>query len=196
MSPQVMEITLVKATGPGDRDRAWLTVGGVARRGPVHVIHDLPHLVVESVFGITDGLWAELAAGSHAAAGHAATARDPRRHKQGRIASGAAAGVPAGQWLTPGHRRAKTITNCVANRWGDGPDTPSGVRDRVARQHDPSLDGLLAVIDDETIVLAIRGVHDLGERWMAVPQGGTLRLSWPLARDFFAGATGSPETGR
>jgi len=141
--------------GAGDRDRAWLTAGGVARRGPVHVIHDLAHLVVESVFGITDGLWAELAAGSHAAAGHAATARDPKRHKQGRIASGAAAGVPAGQWLTPRHRRAKTITNCVANRWGDGPDTPSGVRDRAARQHDPSLDDLLAVIDDETIAMAI-----------------------------------------
>ena len=49
-----MEITLVKAAGPGDRDRAWLTVGDVARRGPVHVIHDLPHLVVESPLGITD----------------------------------------------------------------------------------------------------------------------------------------------
>ena len=135
----MMEITLVKAAGPGDRDRAWLTAGGVARRGPVHVIHDLPHLVVESLFGITDGLWAELAAGSHAAAGQAASARDSKRHKQGRVVSGAAAGVPAGQWLTPGHRRAKTITNCVAIRWGDGPDTPSGVRDRAARQHDPRL---------------------------------------------------------
>jgi hypothetical protein len=192
MSPQVMEIVLIKGAGPDDRSRAWLTAGGVTRRGPVHVIHDLPHLVVESVFGITDGLWAELAAGSHAAAGHATTARDPKRHKQGRIASGAAAGVPAGQWLTPGHRRAKTITNCVANRWGDGPDTPSGVRDRVARQHDPSLGDLLAVIDDETIAIAIRGVQDLEERWMTLPPGGTLRLSWPLARDFFAVAKGSP----
>jgi hypothetical protein len=112
-----MEITLVKAARPGDRDRAYLEVGGVTRRGPVHVIHDLPHLVVESLFGITDGLWAELAAGSHAAAGRAATARDPKRRKQGRIVSGAAARVPASQWLTPGHRRAKTVTNCVASRW-------------------------------------------------------------------------------
>jgi hypothetical protein len=83
-----MEITLVKAAGPGDRDRAYLEVDRVTRRGPIHVIHDLPHLAVESVFGITDGLWAELAAGSHAAASHAATARDPKRHKQGRIVSG------------------------------------------------------------------------------------------------------------
>jgi hypothetical protein len=186
-----MEITLVKAADPGGRDRAWLTVGGRTRRGPVHVIHDLPHLVVESLFGITDGLWAELAAGSHAAAGQAASAREPKRHKQGRIVSGAAAGVPAGQWLTPGHRRAKTITNCVANRWGDGPDTPAGVRDRAARQHDPLLDDLLAGVDHETIALAIRGVRDLEERWIGVLPGGTLRLSWPLSRDFFATETAS-----
>ena len=130
-----MEITLVKAAGPGDRDRAWLTVAGCARRGAIHVIHDLPHLVVESLFGITDGLWAELAAKSHAAASQAASARDPKRHKQGRIVSGAAAGIPAGQWLTPGHRRAKTLTNCVTKpvgRWPrhsvrrPGPGGPAG----------------------------------------------------------------------
>jgi hypothetical protein len=44
-----MEITLVKAAGPGDRDRAYLEADGVTRRGPVHVIHDLPHLAVESM---------------------------------------------------------------------------------------------------------------------------------------------------
>src|SRR5580704_10276097 len=168
MSPPVMEVTLVKAAGPGDRDRAWLTAGGVTRRGPVHVVHDLPHLAVESLFGIGDGLWAELDAGDHAAAGQAAAARDPERQKQGRIVSGAAAGVPASIWLTPGHRRAKTITNCVANRWGDGPDTP-------------------ARVDDQTISLAIRGVRALDQRWLAVPPGGKLSLCWPLAPDFFAG---------
>jgi hypothetical protein len=183
-----MEITLVKAAGPGDRDRAYLEVDGVTRRGPVHVVHDLPHLVVESLFGIDDGLWGELAAGSHAAASHAATARDPKRQKQGRIVSGAADGAPTGQWLTPGHRRAKTITNCVVNRWGDGPDTPGGVRDRVAREKSPSLEDLLARVDDETIATAIRGVRGLMQRWMAVPPGGQLRLSFPLRRDFLAGA--------
>ena len=187
-----MEITLVKAAGPGDRDRAWLTAGRVARRSPVHVIHDLPHLVVESLFGITDGLWAELAAGSHAAAGQAASARDPRRQKQGRIVSGAAASARTDEWLTPGHRRAKTITNCVTNRWGDGPDTPAGVRDRVARANDPSLQDLLARVNDETIAMAIWGVRDLERRWVAMPPGGTLSLFWPLARDFFSGVTGSP----
>ena len=71
MNPPLMDVTLVKAAGPGDRDRAWLTVAGVTRRGPVYVVHDRPHLAVESLFGIDDGLWAELAAADHAAAGHA-----------------------------------------------------------------------------------------------------------------------------
>jgi hypothetical protein len=74
-----MEITLVKAARAGDRDRAWLTAGGATRRGAIHVVHDLPHLVVESLFGITNRLWAELAAGDHTEAGHAAAARDPGR---------------------------------------------------------------------------------------------------------------------
>jgi hypothetical protein len=183
-----MEITLVKAAGPGDRDRAYLKVDGVTRRGPVHVVHDLPHLVVESLFDLNDGLWAELAAGAHPASSHAATARDPRRQKHGRIVSGAAAGAPACQWLTRGHQLAKTITNCVANRWGDGPDTPGGVRDRAAREHSQSLQDLLARVDDETIAMAIRGVRDLVQGWIVVPPGGKLRLSWPLERGFFAGA--------
>ena len=186
MSPPVMEVTLVKAAGPGDRDRAWLTVAGVTRRGPVHVVHDLPHLAVESLFGLDDGLWAELAAGDHVAAGRAATARGPKRQKQGRIVSGAATGARTGEWLTLGHHRAKTLTNCVANRWGDGPDTPAGVRDRAARQNDPSLQDLLARVDDQTIAKVIRGVRDLEQRWLAVPPGGTLRLCWPLAPYVFA----------
>jgi hypothetical protein len=186
----VMQITLVKAVRPGDRDRAYLEVDGLTRRGPVHVMHDLPHLVVESLFGIDDGLWGELAAGSHAAASLAATARYPKRQKQGRIVSGAAASAPTGQWLTPGHRRAKTITNCVVNRWGDGPDTPRGVRDRVARENRQPLADLLASVDDETIATAIRGVRDLAQRWTAVPPGGKLRLSWPLGRDFFGAGAG------
>jgi hypothetical protein len=47
-----MEITLVKAAGPGDQDRVWLTVDGATRCGAIHVVHDLPHLVVESLFGM------------------------------------------------------------------------------------------------------------------------------------------------
>jgi hypothetical protein len=50
----------------------------------------------------------------------------------------------------------------------------------VARESSPPLDDLLAQIDDETIATAIRGVRDLQQRWMAVPPGGKLSLSWPL----------------
>jgi len=105
----------------------------------VHPVHDLPHLAVESAFGITDGLLAELAAGAHGEAGRATAARDTRRAKHGRIVTGAAAGIPAAQWLTAGHRRAKTVTNCVANRFGRRPDTPRGVRDRAAGTTTPPL---------------------------------------------------------
>jgi len=80
----VMEIYPGQGVRPGDRDRAWLTADGIARRAAVHVVHDLPYLVVESAFSITDGLWAEVAAGSHAEAGRAAAARDSRLHKGSR----------------------------------------------------------------------------------------------------------------
>ncbi len=176
-----MEITLVKASGPGDQDRVWLADAGKARRVPVHVVHDLPHLAVESVFGITDGLWSELAAGLHSEAGRAATARAPKRHKSGRIVSGAAAGVPTSQWLTEGHRRAKTITNCVTNHWGDGQDTPQGVRDRVTASQDPVAAALLDGLDDATIARAIDAVRGLLRCWAQVLPGGTLTTSWPLA---------------
>jgi hypothetical protein len=179
----VMEIALVRASGPGDRDRAYLTTGGIARRAAVHVVHDLPHLAVESVLGIDDGLWAELSAGSHAEAGRAATARDPGRHKQSRIVSGAAAGVPAQEWLTAGHRRAKTITNCVVNQWGDGPDTPRGVRDRAARYQDRSAAEFLDGVDDDSIALAIAEVRDLLRRWAHVPTAARCGCPgrWPAA---------------
>jgi len=104
-----VDITLVKAAGPGERDRAYLEVDRVVRCCPVHVVHDLPHLVVESLLGIGDGLWGELASGVHEAASQAATARDPKRQKQGRIVSGAASGARTDAWLTPGHRLAKTV---------------------------------------------------------------------------------------
>lgn len=175
-----MEITLVKASGPGGRDAAWLTGGGNTRRAAVHPVHDLPHLAVESAFGITDGLWAELAAGEHEEAGRAAAARDSGRNKHGRIVDGAAAGTPAAQWLTAGHRRAKAVTNCVANRFGDGPDTPRGVRDRAAGYRESDVAELLDGLDDDTIAGAINAVRDLLRRWAAVPPGGTLRLTWPL----------------
>ncbi len=174
-------MTFIKAGRRGEQDRVYLTMAGSARRGPVHVVHDLPHLAVESVLGINDGLWAELEAGRHPAAAQAVTARDPKRQKTGRIVSGAAEGVPASGWLTAGHRRAKVLTNAVANRFGDGPDTPAGVRKRVARSGDRSAEDFLSRVDDDTIAEAIVRAGELLRRWAELPPGETLRLSWPLA---------------
>lgn len=44
--------------------------------------------------------------------------------------------------------------------------------------------------------VATRDIRHLEERWIGVPPAATLRLSWPQARDFFAGGDGKPATGR
>jgi hypothetical protein len=57
----VAEITLVKGETPA-LDRTWMSMpDGSTRQVAVHAVHDLPHLVVESLFGIEDGLWGVLA---------------------------------------------------------------------------------------------------------------------------------------
>ena len=177
-----MEIALVKAGGPAERDRVYLTINGVTQRAAVHVVHDLPHLVVESLFGIDDGLWAELAAGGHAASNRAAAARDPKTQKRGRIVSGAAAAARTDEWLTPGHRAAKSATNAVTNRFGDGPDTPAGVRARLAEDESEAIRALCERVDDEVIAAAIHGVREMERRWLDLRPGATLRLHWPLSR--------------
>ena len=77
---------------------------------------------------------------------------------------------------------AKTVTNAVANRWGDGPDTPAGVRSRLIREDSQPIRELLARVDDETIAAAIQAVPALGRRWASTPPGGSIRLTWPLDR--------------
>ena len=48
----VADVAIVKGETPAG-DRTWLSFpDGTARRAVVHVSHDLPHLVVESVFGL------------------------------------------------------------------------------------------------------------------------------------------------
>jgi hypothetical protein len=179
-----VEIVLVKAIAPGDHDRTYVSRGGKSERVPEHPVHDLPHLVVESLFHI-DGLWAELAQGGHSDVRAAVTARDPKRQKFGRIVSGAANGGRTETWLSDGHRLAKIATNSVVNRWGDGPNTPAGVRRRLSGAQGEAGAILLERLDDETIALAIRAVRELKRRWAATPPGGTLRLEWPLPRSFF-----------
>ena len=181
----VTEIVLAKAARAGDGDRAYLRVAGVNRRGRSTSSTTFPTSWSNPSSASTTASGASWPAARTRHRPHAATARDPKRRKQGRIASGAAAGATTDEWLTPGHRLAKTITNCVVNRWGDGADTPAGVRARAARDAGDQAAALLGRVDDETIALAIPGVRDLVRRWRAEPPGGRLELSWPLQRPSF-----------
>lgn len=184
--PESMQVVFMKANGRGTRDRTMVIDDRGARRVAVHVVHDLPHLVVESVFGLADGLWGELSRGQHAEAGRAAGARDPRHQKLGRIVSGAATGARTEVWLSDGHRRAKALTNAVVNHWHDGPDTPAGVRARLDGRDAPALRELLRSLDDATIQSAIDGVQWVLRQWTQTPPGALLRLDWPLSGACFA----------
>jgi hypothetical protein len=109
-------------------------------------MHDLPHLVVESVFCLDDGLWASL--------------------------------VGQGEYpgLTPGHLAAKALTNAITNRFGDGPDTPDGVRARLGARDAP-------LLNDDDLEIAIAAVRRAFAQWAAVDVGGKLSLAWPLSPD-------------
>jgi len=170
----VADIVIVKGETPA-ADRTWLTFpDGTARRAVVHVIHDLPHLVVESVFGLEDGLWGTLAVGGFSPAARALT----RRHGRVRLVTDAPLDeLGARNW--PGHLVAKAAVNAVLNRWSDGPNTPAGVRARL-RCYGLEAAALAGQLDDKTIRVAEAGVRRLYREWSALPPGGMLRLTWPL----------------
>jgi len=178
------EITLVKGETSA-LDRTWMSMpDGSTRQVAVHVVHDLPHLVVESLFGIDDGLWGVLARGGFAAANRARTRSRGRRARL--VTDVPLDDLGASNWR--GHIVAKAATNAVMNRWQDGPDTPAGVRARLSPDAAADADyrrqvsDLLGRLDDETIALAISRTRELSTAWARLPAGGTLRLGWPLPR--------------
>jgi hypothetical protein len=178
----VAEITLVKGETSA-LDRTWMSMpDGSTRQVAVHVLHDLPHLVVESLFGLEDGLWGVLAQGGFAAANRARTRSRGRRVRL--VTDVPLDDLGARNWR--GHIVAKAATNAVVNRWQDGPDTPDGVRGRLSPDDSADADyrqrvsDLLGRLDDETIALAISGTRELGTAWARLPAGDTLRLQWPL----------------
>jgi hypothetical protein len=197
----VADVAIVKGETPAS-DRTWLSFpDGTARRAVVHVTHDLPHLVVESVFDLDDGLWGALAVGGYLPASRAVTRRDARirlvttvldhkdtvlNHKDTVLDDKDTVldhkEVPPDEialrnW--PAHRVAKAAVNAVLNRWGDGPGTPAGVRDRL-RAFGPDAAELAGRLDDEEIRVACAGVRRLYREWATLPVGGTLRATWPL----------------
>ena len=153
-------VAIVKGETPA-QDRIWLaSPGGVTSQAVARAIRDLPHLVVESAFGIDDGLWATLADASP----------DDSLTGQARA----------------GHAVARAATDAVVNLWRHGPNTPGGVRDRLraaARRETwaaARIEDLAAGLDDDTIRAARIGVRRLYRCWRALPAGGTLRATWPL----------------
>jgi hypothetical protein len=165
----VTDVAVVKGETPAG-DQGWLTLpDGAARRVVVHVIHDLPHLVIESVFRLDDGLWGTLAEGGFPPAAREVTRRNGRL----RLVAGAPATLDV----------ARTAVNAVVNRWSDGPDTPAGVRARL-RARGPREGALADRLDDEAIRIAAAGVRRLYRQWRMLPPGGTLRLTWPLGPEW------------
>ena len=151
----VADVAIVKGETPAG-DRTWLSFpDGTARREAVRVINDLPHLAVESVFGLDEALWGTLATGR----------------------------FPVLRLVTDApfddHAVAKAAVRAVLNRWRDGPDTPPGVRARLLRSG-PDAAELAGRLTDEQARLAAAGVRRLYRDWAALPVGGTLRATWPL----------------
>jgi hypothetical protein len=175
----VADVAIVKGETPAG-DRTWLSFpDGTARRGLVHVVHDLPHLVVESVFRLDDGLWGTLAAGGFEPAARAVTRRNGHIRLVTDIPFDVLGPDDLGAVNWPAHKIAKGAVNAVLNRWGDGPDTPDGVRARL-RGYGPSSAALAAEVTDEQIRTAAAGVRRLYTEWSRLPVGGTLRVTWPL----------------
>jgi hypothetical protein len=182
----VADVTLVKGESAA-LDRTWMSrPDGSTGQLAVHVVHDLPHLVVESLFGLEDGLWGVLARGGFSAANRARTLSRGRRARL--VTDLPLDELAAGNWT--GHLVAKAATNAVVNRWQDGPDTPDGVRarltpapysaDRADAEFRQRIAALLGRLDDATIALASEGTRKLSTEWARLPAGGILRLGWPL----------------
>jgi len=125
------DITLVKGETSA-LDRTWMSrPDRSTQQVAVHPVHDLPHLVVESLFGIEDGLWGVLARGGFAAANRARTRSRGRRARL--VTDEPLDALGAASWR--GHIVAKAATNAVMNRWQAAGQRPARAPRR--RHHRP-----------------------------------------------------------
>jgi hypothetical protein len=144
---------------PGEPDQTYLSDAAGSQRVAVHVVHDRLIWWSSLLFGISDGQWAETGCrgsrrvrpGGHGT-GSSPSEKGPSRLRGPRP-------VALDRWLSPGHRQAKTVTNAVTSRFGDGPETAAGVLARLARSAHDGARKFTAGLDD-SIGLAIRGVHE------------------------------------
>ncbi|MCB1255651.1 MAG: hypothetical protein KDB26_01005 [Microthrixaceae bacterium] len=116
--------------------------------------HDLPYLVVESAFGLSDGEWGA------------------------RLSETGYPDFERASDLPPGIIISKQLSNAVANIFGDGPNTAAGVRSRA--RAGAGAGAVLDSIDDAQIEAAIDGVQRLVTIWSRLPAGSKLDVSWPL----------------
>jgi hypothetical protein len=166
----------------------WVTRSdGSTAQVPINMVHDLPHLVVESFFELKFGFWGLIDAGAFAREIGASHARDPKRVKAGRsgVLMGRARQSPlSGEAIDPlvaEHENeliaAKALTNAFR-----GPGGADAVRQRLDRSADANaiVGEKAATINDEVIERVREAIARADAEWRAVPPGGRLELRWPL----------------
>jgi hypothetical protein len=135
--------------------------GGVGR-----VPHDVAHLIVEDLFGLTRGLWGTLAAGGIVQNATLAGGRKPP-HAERRAR---AITDRAGESL----RQAEILVRAVADASLDG-----GTRDLPAFRARVGARWWLPSITFDALDRACAGLREAARSWDALEVGSELRLTWP-----------------
>jgi hypothetical protein len=178
-----MDIVVVKGR-PGERDRMWVTRSdGSTDQVPINMVHDLPHLVVESYFGLRFGFWGLIDAGAFSREISASRARDAKRVKAGRhgVLMGRAKQSPlADEALDPlvaEHEEeliaAKALTNAFRG--------PGDVREQLSAsaERNAIVREKIAALDDAGIEQIKQALREAELQWRAVPPGGRFEARWP-----------------
>jgi hypothetical protein len=166
----------------------WVTRSdGSSAQVPINMVHDLPHLIVESALGLRFGFWGLIDAGAFAAEIEAAHARDSRRVKAGRsgVLMGRAHQSPlAGEALdrlVAEHEDELIAAKALTNAFRE-PGGPDAVRERLrpAAEANAVVGQKTVMLDDRTIGRIHEAIARVAAEWRAVPPGSRLELSWPL----------------